>query len=32
VRAQQQVADAFASLKLIPQPINVKDALLPSSL
>ena len=32
VRAQQQVADAFASLKLIPQPINVKDALLPSAL
>jgi sulfonate transport system substrate-binding protein len=32
IRAQQQVADAFAGLKLIPKPINVKDALLPFKL
>ena len=32
VRAQQQVADAFAGLKLIPAPIHVKDALLPFAL
>lgn len=29
IAAQQQVADAFANLKLIPKPIVVKDALLP---
>ncbi|MGK5021552.1 sulfonate ABC transporter substrate-binding protein [Janthinobacterium lividum] len=28
--SQQRVADAFASLKLIPKPISVKDALLPA--
>lgn len=28
IEAQQKVADAFASLKLIPKPIAVKDALL----
>ncbi len=29
IAAQQKVADAFSSLKLIPKPIVVKDALLP---
>ena len=32
VAQQQQVADAFSALKLIPKPISVKDALLPFKL
>ena len=31
IASQQKVADAFSSLKLIPKPIVVKDALLPAS-
>jgi sulfonate transport system substrate-binding protein len=30
IASQQRVADAFSSLKLIPKPIVVKDALLPA--
>ncbi|WP_167389647.1 sulfonate ABC transporter substrate-binding protein [Janthinobacterium svalbardensis] len=30
IASQQRVADAFSSLKLIPKPIIVKDALLPA--
>ncbi|MBB5368915.1 sulfonate ABC transporter substrate-binding protein [Janthinobacterium sp. K2C7] len=30
IASQQKVADAFSSLKLIPKPIVVKDALLPA--
>ena len=30
IASQQRVADAFSSLKLIPKPILVKDALLPA--
>ena len=30
IASQQRVADAFSSLKLIPKPIIVKDALLPT--
>ncbi|MGK5033253.1 sulfonate ABC transporter substrate-binding protein [Janthinobacterium sp. MDT1-19] len=30
IASQQRVADAFSSLKLIPKPIFVKDALLPA--
>ncbi|TWI49950.1 sulfonate transport system substrate-binding protein [Pseudoduganella flava] len=31
LRAQQRIADAFAGLKLIPQPIAIKDAVLAST-
>ena len=31
LREQQKIADAFASLKLIPKPIAIKDAVLASA-